>query len=590
MNERTVPTVPPAPIAGAMRRVVKKGYGLADLRADLLAGLVVGVVALPLSMALAIAVGAPPQHGLYTAIVGGLVIAPLGGSKFQVSGPTAAFVVILSPILHEHGLSGLLTAGLMAGIVLVSLGVLRLGNLIRYVPYPVTTGFTAGIAVVIATLQLRDALGLQIATMPEAWHEKLIALWVARGTFSPFEAGIAALTILILAGLSDRSRYVPAPLVAIVTATLAGVALSRFSGIEVATIGSRFAPPGGGEVIPFGLPTPSLPWGDDFSFGLVRELFPSAFAIAMLGAIESLLSAVVSDAATGTRHDPDSELVAQGVGNIVAPFFGGIAATGALARTATNIRAGARSPVAAVTHSVVILLSTLALGPVVAWIPMASLAGLLLVVAWNMSERHNFGGLLRVAPRSDVTVLLTCFLLTILFDMTVAVTVGFLLAAVLFMRRMSEISDAKFVPVLDATEEEGGERHLPDGVGLYEINGPLFFGAAQKAMDRLHGAPGLPHRVLVLHLGRVPVIDATGFAALENMCRYLVHHGVQVVLAGPLPRPRAVFDRADLPRAYPGVHVAPSLDAALELAEGLAKRTEGKRRRDRRTPTHPPTR
>lgn len=563
-----------------MRRVVKKGYGIADLRADLLAGLVVGVVALPLSMALAIAVGAPPQHGLYTAIVAGLVIAPLGGSKFQVSGPTAAFVVILSPILHEHGLSGLLTAGFMAGVVLVALGVLRLGNLIRYVPYPVTTGFTAGIAVVIATLQLKDALGLQIAAMPDAWHEKVLALWAARGTVSPFEAGITALTIAIVVLLSDRSRYVPSPLVAIVAATLAAAALSHFAGIQVATIGSRFAP-GGGGVIPAWLPVPSWPWGDHLSFGLVRELVPSAFAIAMLGGIESLLSAVVSDAATGTRHDPDSELVAQGVGNIVAPFFGGIAATGALARTATNIRAGARSPFAAMVHSVVILLSTVALGPMVGWIPMASLAGLLLVVAWNMSERHNFGGLLRVAPRSDVAVLLTCFLLTIVFDMTVAVTVGFLLAAVMFMRRMSEISEAKFVPVLDATEDEGGERHLPDGVGLYEINGPLFFGAAQKAMDRLHGAPGLPHRVLVLHLGRVPVIDATGFAALENVCRYLVHHRMQVVLAGPLPRPRAVFDRADLPRRYPGVHVAPALDPALDMAEKLAQR---------RTPTIPPIR
>jgi SulP family sulfate permease len=562
----------PFPIAFALRRTFRRGYTLEALRADVLAGLVVGIVALPLSMALAIAVGAPPQHGLYTAIVAGLVIAPLGGSKFQVSGPTAAFVVVLAPIVTEHGLPGLLTAGFMAGCLLVALGAFRLGNLVRYVPYPVTTGFTAGIAVVIATLQVKDALGLQIAEMPAAWHEKVLALWAARGTASPAEASIAAVTILVLVVVAPRSRAFPAPLLAIGVAT-ALAALLRQHGAEVATIGSRFAPPGGGPAIPATLPWPSAPWGDHLTFGLVRELLPSAIAIALLGAIESLLSAVVSDAATGTRHDPDAELVGQGIGNLVAPFFGGIAATGALARTATNIRAGARSPFAAMVHAVVVLVSMVLLAPLVAWIPMASLAGLLLMVAWNMSERHNFGGLLRVAPRSDVAVLLTCFTLTILFDMTIAVGVGFVLAAVLFLRRMSEITGARFVSELDHTAEDGEPRVLPPGVALYEINGPLFFGAAQKAMDRLHGAPGSAHKVLVVHLGRVPVIDATGFAALENVCRQVVHGGTHVVLAGPLPSPREVFDRADLPNVYRGVHVAETLDAALREAARLATRT-----------------
>lgn len=571
------PTVPPAPVASAMRRAIRKGYGWLELRHDVLAGLVVGVVALPLSMALAIAVGAPPQHGLFTAIIGGLVIAPLGGSKFQVSGPTAAFVVILAPILTEHGLSGLLTAGFLAGLVLIALGAFRWGNLIRFVPYPVTTGFTAGIAVVIGTLQIADALGLKVEHMPEAWHEKVLAMWAARGTASLPEAGLTALTLFILVIVAPRIRNVPGPLLAVIAATLTAAALARWADIHVATIGTRFAPAGGGLAIPRTLPWPSAPWGDHFTFGLVRELFPSAIVIALLGAIESLLSAVVSDAATGTRHDPDAELVAQGIGNVVAPFFGGIAATGALARTATNIRAGARSPVAAMVHGVVILLSMLVLAPLVAWIPMASLAGLLLVVAWNMSERHAFGGLLRRAPRSDVAVLVTCFLLTILFDMTVAVTVGFLLAAVLFLRRMSDITGAGFVTALDATEDED-RRPLPDGVALYEVNGPLFFGAAQKAMDRLSGGPGLPHRVLVLHLGRVPVIDATGLVALENVCRQLVHAGKRVVIAGPLPAPRDVWARADLTGRYPGVTIALSVEDALSDAAAIAAQTASTRR------------
>ncbi|MDO9280492.1 MAG: C4-dicarboxylic acid transporter DauA, partial [Pseudomonadota bacterium] len=482
------------PIGAAVRRTLRKGYGVADLRADVFAGLVVGVVALPLSMALAIAVGAPPQHGLYTAIFAGSVTALLGGSKFQVTGPTAAFVVILAPIVSRHGLAGLLTAGFLAGILLVVLGVARLGSLIRFVPYPVTTGFTTGIAVVIATLQIKDVFGLKIAAMPEPYHEKVLALWGARGTADVRELVVAAVTLALLLLLPRVVEKIPAPLLAI-GAVAAGAAAAHtvWPDFEVATIGSRFhSTVDGVEVagIPSMLPRPALPWsGLSLDFAQFRDLLPAAFAIALLGAIESLLSSVIADGMTGTRHDPNAELVGQGIGNLVAPFFGGIAATGALARTATAIRAGSRSPFAAVTHALVVLAAMLFLAPLVAYIPMASLAALLLLVAWNMSEIHHFVGVVRIAPRGDVFVLVTCFLLTVVFDMVWAVSVGFLLAAVLFMRRMAEITESGFA--LDSTEEEEHALpKLPPGVAIYEVNGPLFFGAAQQAMETLHASHG----------------------------------------------------------------------------------------------------
>jgi SulP family sulfate permease len=315
------------------------------------------------------------------------------------------------------------------------------------------------------------------------------------------------------------------------------------------------------------LPTPALPWGGAFSFGLLRELFPSAFAIAMLGAIESLLSAVIADGMTGTKHDPNSELVALGIGNIIAPIFGGIAATGALARTATSIRAGARSPIACVTHSFVVLLAILVFAPLVAYVPMASLAALLLLVAWNMSEVRHFARLLKIAPRSDVFVLLTCFFLTVFFDMVVAVSVGFVLAAILFMRRMAEITEVNLS--FDNTTEHRLV-DLPSGVSFYEINGPLFFGAAQNAMEALHASHTDAFHTLILHLGKVPVIDATGFAALESAVELLVKRKKTVIRAGPLPRPRQIFDKARLDTRHgDGVRIAEDLTAALKLAREM---------------------
>jgi sulfate permease, SulP family len=565
------------PIAAALRRTFAKGYGLPQLRADLLAGVVVGIVALPLSMALAIAVGVPPQHGLYTAIVAGTVVAVLGGCKFQVSGPTAAFVVILAPIASKHGLTGLLTAGLMAGVLLVVMGVARLGNLIEYIPYPVTTGFTTGIATVIAALQIKDAFGLATGPLPEHFFAKLAAFWHARGTAHVSELAIAVVTFGLLLVLPRVTRKVPAPLIAIAGVT-AGVALIArlFPALVVATIGTRFhTMVGGVDVagIPSMFPTPALPWGTaTLGYGLIRELLPAAFAIAMLGAIESLLSAVIADGVTDTKHDPNSELVALGIGNIVAPFFGGIAATGALARTATNIRSGARSPFAAVTHALVVLVAMLALAPLIAYVPMASLAALMVYVAWNMAELHNFVGIVRVAPKSDVLVLLTCFLLTVFTDMVVSVSVGFVLAALLFMRRMSELTESRLT--LDASQE-GGSTKVPKGALLYEINGPLFFGAAQKALRAL-GLRRDGFKLVIIHLGRVPVIDATGLVALENTISGALKARKDVILAGPLPKPQQIFDKAKLEKKHVGLRIAKDVDAAVALAEQLLA--------DRKTP------
>src|SRR5882724_11694715 len=436
--------------AAAVRAVLAEGYSAAFLRHDALAGLVVGIVALPLSMALAIAVGVPPQHGLYTAIVAGIATPLLGGSRFQVTGPTAAFIVILSPILVRHGLAGLLVAGGMAGVLLLAMGLFRLGRLIQFIPHPITTGFTSGIATVIGVLQIKDLLGLRPARVPDHFLERVWSYVQARHTANLSEMSIGALTLALLPRVTKR---VPAPLIALPLAAVAAWLAHRFvAGFDVATIGSNFTTVIDGQVvhgIPRLPPQPMLPWhvGDGLPLRLstFRALFPAAVAIALLGAIESLLSAVVADAMAGTKHDPDSELLALGVGNLLCPFFGGIACTGAIARTATGIRYRSRSPFATVIHALVVLAAVLALAPLISYLPMASLAGLLVIVAWNMSEAKHFLHTVRVAPKSDVAVLLTCYALTVIFDMVVAVTAGMILAAFLFMRRMAEVASVQLV-------------------------------------------------------------------------------------------------------------------------------------------------
>jgi SulP family sulfate permease len=555
----------PLPIGAALRRSLAAGYGWPTLRADVLAGIVVGVVALPLSMALAIATGVPPQHGLYTAIVGGIVAALAGGSKFQVTGPTAAFVVILAPIVEHHGLPGLLTAGLFAGVLLTIMGLARFGRFIEFIPYPVTTGFTAGIATVIAGLQLKDLFGLRVDHMPEPFLLKLASLWEARGSASIVELAIGAGTLALLVLLPRVIRRVPAPLVAL---SLVGGAVWLF-GLPVDTLGARFHTSIGGRTfsgIPPFPPTLHIPWGSEaLTFDLVRTLLPSAFAIAMLGAIESLLSAVIADGMTGKRHDPDAELVGQGLANLVAPFFGGIAATGALARTATNVRSGAKSPIACVVHALVVLASVLLLAPIMAHLPMASLAALLLLVAWNMAEIRHVRHMVRVAPRSDVFVLVTCYVLTVAFDMVLAVSVGVVLAAFLFMNRMAEITRSR---VLQEISNGETDYELPPGVALYQITGALFFGAAKNAMSVL-GEVGERIKVVVIGLGQVPVIDATGLVALESALDQLQRNRKFCIIAGPLPEPKGIFERAELDVRLDHVIFADDVEQALDMANDL---------------------
>ena len=561
--------------AAALRAVLREGYTRRDLRSDVLAGLVVGIVALPLAMALAIAVGVAPQHGLYTAIVAGAATALLGGSRMNVSGPTAAFIVILAPICARFGLAGLLVSGVMGGLILMAMGLGRIGRFIQFIPHPVTTGFTAGIAVVIATLQIKDALGLKLASNPETFFQRLAAMFHARGTASLAELAVAGVTLALLVFVPRITRRVPAPLIAIPAGAALAAAINHFlPAHQVATIASRF------HGVPSTPPLPILPgragglgggalhlgWAD------LRELLSGAFAVAMLGGIESLLSAVIADGMAGTRHDPDAELLALGVANVVTPFFGGIPATGAIARTATNVRSGARSPIASVVHALTLLAAVVALAPLIGYLPMAGLAALLLLVAWNMSELRHFAHIVRVAPRSDVLVLVTCFALTVAFDMVVAVSVGIVLAALLFMRRMAEITHARLIGHESHHETPAGTGIIPPAlqrkVAVYDIAGPLFFGAAEKAMANLSAIAG-GIQVVVMRLDAVPVMDATGLVALESAISRLSKNGCVAVLTGLQPQPARLIERAKFRHRPWRLVLRPDFASGLAAAEEL---------------------
>lgn len=558
----------------ATRAALAARPGRAELAANLLAGLTVGIIAIPLSMALAIASGVPPQHGLYTAAIAGVVIALTGGSAVNVSGPTAAFVVVLLPVVEQFGLGGLLTAGLLAGAILVGLGLGRVGRLIEVVPHPVVAGFTAGIGVVIATLQIPDFLGLATGTLHGHYPEKLAAILTALPQADWREALVGGVTLAILLLWPRLHSPLPGHLVALFLAAAgAWLAGQLWDGFAVETLGSRYRWEldglSGNGIPPFP-PAFQWPWqqpGSDgaplgFSFALVRDLLPAAFAIAVLGALESLLCAVAADGMTGRRHNPDDELVGQGLGNLVAPFFGGIPATAAIARTTASVRAGATLPLAAAVHGLVVLAALLWLAPLLSFIPMAAMAAMLLVVAWNMADVPHVLRLLRVGPRDDVVVLATCFALTVLFDMTLAVAVGMGLAAVLFIRRTVGMVNAQRV------ERTAHDRELPAGLALYDIDGPLFFASARKALRAL--ADVTPDvRVVILDLSGVSLLDMSAILVMESIARDLESRRIGLVIAGLAPRMVLKLRRAGIRRRAGRVSYARNLAEAIAKAERL---------------------
>lgn len=560
--------------------VLREGYGVKQLRADLLAGMTVAIVALPLSMAIAIASGASPAQGLYTAIIGGFLISALGGSRFQIGGPAGAFIVLVASTVQAHGMSGLLLATLLAGFILAAIGLLRLGTYIKFIPYPVTVGFTAGIAVVILSSQLKDLLGLTLAEPePGELLDKLPVLWTYLPTWHGATLALSLATIGVIAVLRKLKPQWPGMLIAVAGAAVVAALLH----LPVTTIGSQF----GG--IPSSVPLPSLP---EFNFELARAILPNAIAFALLGAIESLLSAVVADGMTGRRHRSNCELVAQGAANVASSLFGGICVTGTIARTATNVRAGAHGPVAGMAHSVFLLLFVLLAAPVASYIPLAALAGVLAVVAWNMVERGAVAALVR-SPGGDTAVLVVTFLLTVLVGLTEAIVVGFALGAVLFIRRMAQTTAvAAYFPFAEQTDRADGPAadRVPydtavsadPAVVVYRITGAFFFGAAAAigaVLDRISAR----HRALIVDFAAVPFLDATAANTLEGLARKAAKRHVRVVLTGTNHDVRQeLFAHGIKP---PHVRYERSIDTALaklrrggvlraEPPPGLSKRDE----------------
>lgn len=551
-----------------------RGYTRAEFRDDLVAGVIVGIVALPLAIAFAIASGVSPEAGLITAIVAGFLISALGGSRVQIGGPTGAFVVIVYGIVQEHGVEGLALATMMAGVMLVVMGVARFGGAIKFIPFPVITGFTSGIAVIIFSSQIRDLLGLRMGEVPAQFIDKWSAFAAALPTVNFHAVLIALLSFLILVGWPNINRQLPAPFVALIVSA----ALVPLLGLEVETIGSRF-----GE-IRASVPAPRLPAANLATIG---ALISPAVTIALLAAIESLLSAVVADGMIGGRHRSNAELVAQGIANVASPLFGGIPATGAIARTATNIKNGGRTPLAGIVHSVVLLLIMLFFGRWAALIPLATLAAILIIVAYHMSEWRVFRSELR-APKSDVAVLLTTFILTVVIDLTVAIQVGMVLAAFLFMRRMAEVTNIsaitrelrdEAVDDYDTDPNAAQRRVVPRGVEVYDIDGPFFFGAAEKFRDTLRTVSGSP-RVLIIRMRHVPAIDSTGLRALREIGRRSRKGGALVLLSGVHAQPLLAIERAGLLEEFGEENLMGNIDEALARAREFleaAERATGKK-------------
>ena len=547
-----------------------RNYSKEKFAADLMAGLIVGIVALPLAIAFGIASGVSPSQGVLTAIVGGFIVSALGGSRVQIGGPTGAFIVIIYGIVSNPalGLSGLMIATMLAGLFLILLGACRLGTIIKFIPYPIVVGFTSGIAVTIFTTQIKDLFGL---TIEGGLPGDFISKWgVYLQNFASIDwatTAVGVLSVLIIILTPKISKKIPGSLVAIILMTVAVYFLNAYTKFHVDTIYDQF-----GE-IKAGIPALTVP---DISWENVKSLFPTAMVIAVLGAIESLLSATVADGVCGDHHNSNQELIGQGVANLCTPLFGGIPCTGAIARTMTNINNGGRTPIAGIVHAFVLLVIFLVLMPLAAYIPMSCLAGVLVIVSYNMSGWRTFLQLMK-NPKSDIAVLFITFLLTVIFDLTIAIEVGLLIACLLFMRRMAETTQIKVIAdEIDPNEETDAvvhEEHLviPDGVEVYEINGPYFFGIANK-FEELMAAMNDHPKVRIIRMRRVPFIDSTGIHNLQNLCEISHREGTHIVLSGVTPNVYAVLEHNGFCRLLGKDHICPNINVALERAAAILKR------------------
>ena len=548
-----------------------KDYTKATFASDLMAGVIVGIVALPLAIAFGIASGVSPEKGIITAIIAGFIISFLGGSKVQIGGPTGAFIVIVYGIIQQYGIGGLTIATLIAGVLLILLGVFKLGAIVKFIPYPIIVGFTSGIAVTIFTTQIADVFGLDFGgeKVPADFIDKWAVYFRHFDTINWWNTAVAVISVVIIAVTPRFSRKIPGSLIAIIVVTVAVYLLKMYGGVTVIdTIGDRFT-------IQSELPKSALP---DLNWDAIRSLFPAAITIAVLGAIESLLSATVADGMIGDRHNSNTELIAQGAANIVAPLFGGIPATGAIARTMANINNGGKTPVAGIIHAVVLLLILLFLMPLAKYIPMACLAGVLVVVSYNMSGWRTFRALLK-NPKSDVTVLLITFFLTVIFDLTIAIGVGLVIACVLFMRRVMETTEISVITdEIDPNNESDiqvADENLviPDGVEVYEINGPYFFGIAtrfEEIMARMGDRP----KVRIIRMRKVPFIDSTGIHNLTTLCEMSKKEGITIILSGVNKKVYSVLEKADLYQLVGKENICGNINQALQRAQQLLAHTQ----------------
>ena len=543
-----------------------KNYNKKTLTADIMAGIIVGIVALPLAIAFGIASGVTPEKGIITAIVAGFIVSAFGGSRVQIGGPTGAFIIIIYGIIQQYGFQGLTIATLMAGFFLILFGLLRLGTIIKYIPYPIIVGFTSGIAVTIFTTQIKDLFGLQLASVPSDFVEKWIVYARNSDSADLWSSIVGIVSVIIIAITPRFSKKIPGSLIAIILMTVFALILKNYCGVtSIETIGDRFT-------INAQLPEAQLP---GLNWETIKSLVSPALTIAILGAIESLLSATVADGVIGDHHDSNTELIGQGLANLATPLFGGIPATGAIARTMTNINNGGKTPIAGIIHAIVLVLIFLFLMPLAKYIPMACLAGVLVVVSYGMCGWRSFIALMK-NPKSDVTVLLITFFLTIIFDLTIAIEVGLIIACLLFMKRMSETTDVKVImDEIDPNDESDikleNNEHLiiPDGVEVYEINGPYFFGAGNR-FEEIMASFGDRPKVRIIRMRKVPFVDSTGIHNLTNLCIMSQKEGIQIVLSGVNPKVHAVLARSGFYELIGEENICSHINIALEKAKEIA--------------------